>query len=514
MQTREKINPRDGSLKSMWQQHEVVSVFAPPSLSPDTYDVLIVGAGITGITTALLLQQEGKRCVVVEANTVGFGTTGGTSAHLNTFFDATYPDVESDFGSEGAKLLARAGKESFELIKSLVNALSIECDLQEKPAILYAETEKQAKQLEDILVSNNNVGVETTESADNKIPVDFIKALRIEGQGQFHPIKYLNGLVKEFLRLGGIIYENAMLSQSTFEDGIHIAKIPGKPAIQAKHLVYATHIPPGINLFNFKCAPYRSYVIAVLLRDEVYPQELIYDMQEPYHYFRTHTIDGKTMLLIGGEDHKTGHGNAEESFERLIAYANEYFDVAEVVYQWSSQYYVPTDGLPYIGLSPSGADTYVATGFNGNGMMFGTISGRMIADQIMGYESPYEKLFNPSRIKPVAGFTEFVRENADVAYHFVKDRFAIDEVDSLNVIPSDSGEIIEYKGEKLAVYKDRDGKVYVLSPVCTHAGCFVKWNNAEKSWDCPCHGGRYDKYGNVLTGPPQMALNTIFPEDS
>ncbi|HTN21592.1 MAG TPA: FAD-dependent oxidoreductase [Pelobium sp.] len=506
-----KFTPRDGSAISLWQAYNIQSRANATVSEKESCDVLIIGAGITGVTTALMLQSRGKKCVLVEANHVGFGTTGGTSAHLNTFFDATYPGVEKDFGKESAKLLAQAGKDTFSIIKDFINSLAIDCDYAEKPGILYAEDEAQAQQLQQIKESSIEAGVEVCDTSDNKIPVDFTAALKFVAQGQFHPLRYLEGLVKEFLRLGGVLYENSRVVKIESDDDIHLVHIQDRSLIKARNVVYATHVPPGFNLFNFRCAAYRSYVIAVKLKEENYPEELIYDMQEPYHYIRTHNVDGQSLLLIGGEDHKTGQGNEEESLRRLTDYASAYFDISEVVHGWSSQYYVPVDGLPYIGAYPGHKNTYLATGFNGNGMIFGTLAGQVISDQILRKENPYSQLFDPSRIKPIAGFKEWVKENADVAVHFVKDRLNVEGLESLQQIPADSGQVVELDGEKLAVYKSKDGKIHALSPVCSHAGCIVKWNPLEKSWDCPCHGGRYDPLGNVLTGPPRKPLEEVSP---
>lgn len=506
-----KLTPRDGSAISLWQAYNIQSRANATISEKESCDVLIIGAGITGVTTALILQRQGKQCVLVEANHVGFGTTGGTSAHLNTFFDATYPQVDQDFGKESSKLLAQAGKDAFSIIKNFINSSAIDCDYIEKPGILYAENKNQAEQLQQIKESALEAGVEVSETRDNKIPVDFTAAITFEAQGQFHPLKYLEGLIKEFLRLGGVLYENSRVVKIDSDDAIQTVHIQDQSLIKAKDVVYATHVPPGFNLFNFRCAAYRSYVIAVKLKEGNYPEELIYDMQEPYHYIRSHNVAGQNLLLIGGEDHKSGQGNEEESLKRLIDYASACFDVSEVVHSWSSQYYVPVDGLPYIGAYPGHKNTYLATGFNGNGMIFGTLAGQVISDQILRKENPYSQLFDPSRIKPIAGFKEWVKENADVAVHFVKDRLNVEGLESLQQIPADSGQVVELDGEKLAVYKDKNGEIHALSPVCTHAGCIVKWNALEKSWDCPCHGGRYDALGKVLTGPPRKPLEEVSP---
>jgi glycine/D-amino acid oxidase-like deaminating enzyme/nitrite reductase/ring-hydroxylating ferredoxin subunit len=503
-------NLRDSKLESLWQKgpfklDNAADIFAEGTL----YDVLIVGGGITGLTTALLLQKQGKQCILAEAYNLGFGTTGGTTAHLNTYFDTSYDDIESDFGLEGAKLVAQCSKDAFAIIAGFVQEYNIDCDLQYKDGYLYAETDEEAKMLDKTLEASKRAGVEVNEFADNGIAVPFKKAIVYKGQGQFHPLKYIYGLARAFVDAGGVICEHTFIRDSTHADGVHTA-ISDDITIKARNLVYATHLPPGINVLDFNCAPYRSYVLGLTLTNEsAYPDCLSYDMKDPYHYFRTHTINGKSYLLLGGEDHKTGHDDPEAAYNELESYARQYYDIAEVSFKWSSQYYSSADGLPFIGELPSSDTVYVATGYNGNGMMYGTIAGQIICDLITGTFNPYSKLFSPSRIKPVAGFMDFVKENADVAYRFIADRFSADDMSSLKELQPDSGTIVKYDGDKLAVYKDAQGKITALNPVCTHTKCIVNFNNAEKTWDCPCHGGRFDMDGKVLTGPPRTNLQKV-----
>ncbi|WP_113653241.1 FAD-dependent oxidoreductase [Pedobacter namyangjuensis] len=507
MEKSNKTIPRDSCTISPWQTlKEPFVAIADGSKTETVYDVIIVGAGITGLTTALLLQQAGKRCVVVEAGKIGFGTTGGTSAHLNTFFDATYPEVERDFGKQAAKELAEAGKEARSIIASLAGEYGIDCELEYKDGYLFSETGKQTDQLEQILQASLRAGIAVGESQTNDVPVPFERAIRFSRQGQFHPLKYIQGLAGAFQKLGGEILEESFVGDHGQAEGNIDVHIEGR-SLRGRNLVYATHIPPGITSFSFRCAPYRSYVLGIELKDDNYPSGLAYDMQEPYHYFRTHKIDGSKYLILGGADHKTGHGDPEQAFSDLESYARKYYGVKSIPFRWSSQYYVPVDGLPYIGLLNE--QVYIATGFNGNGMMFGTIAAKIIADMVLGIQNRFERLFSPSRLKPVAGFSEFVKENADVAWRFVADRFGIQELEKLSQLSTGEGRIAEFDGKKLALYKDVNGKVTALNPICSHAGCTVIFNAAEKSWDCPCHGGRFDLSGKVVCGPPRTDLEKV-----
>lgn len=506
--TENKYTTRDGQLDSLWQL-PAEALVNDQTLTSEVYDCLIIGGGITGLTAAVLLQQQGTKVALADAHNVGFGTTGGTSAHINTFADTTYPEVESAFGEEGAKLFAEAINEGASIIKLMVTDLNIDCQHEGKTGYLYAETDDEAKQLDDIYTGFVKVGVAANYTENVPTPVSYIKALEIPGQAQFHPITYLLALKDAFLKAGGHLFENTLIDKLEHSDDMHTA-ISNDKKINAKKVIYATHLPPGITVFSFKCAPYRSYVLAVTLQDDNYPDALIYDSQEPYHYVRTHQINGQNLLLVGGNDHKTGHDDPEQAFADLEAYARQYYNVAEIKYRWSSQYYIPADGLPYVGQIPFMAEgVYTATGFNGNGMMLGSISGKILADMVLGAESKYQPIFSSSRIKPIYGFTEFVKENADVAYRFVADRFGVEEKQSLQQLQPGTGQMVEFNDKKMAVYRDKDGTIHALDPVCTHAGCIVNFNAAECTWDCPCHGGRFAIDGKVLTGPPTKGLEQI-----
>lgn len=497
---------RDGACTSPWENAAVPSSARTGLPDETVYDCLVTGGGITGLTAALELQTAGKQTLLVDAHTIGFGTTGGTSAHINTFADTTFKEAESAFGEEGAKLFAAAIREGADQIKKNIDAYQIVCDYESKVGYLYAETDDEVKQLTDIYEGAVKVGVPVKYTNEVPTRVPFKQALIFEDQAQFHPIQYLLGIRKAYLAAGGTICENILIESVKTEGGLHIAN----NRFKAKALIYATHMPPNINLLNFECAPYRSYVMAVKLKSGKYPDALIYDSQEPYHYVRSHAIDGEQLLLAGGLDHKTGHGDPEEAFADLEKYVRKYYNVSFVKYQWSSQYYVPVDGLPYIGQMPVAAKgIYCATGYNGNGMMLGSVAGKILADLVAGKGNKYEKLFSPGRVKPVDSFSEFVKENIDVAYHFVADRLGVHETDSLKRLQPGTGKVVELGGKKVAAYRDEEGTIHALSPVCTHAACIVSWNGEEKSWDCPCHGARYNIQGEVLTGPATKALASI-----
>lgn len=500
---------RDGALQSLWQQE--IKTFGTPPAIEEQYDVAIVGAGITGLSLAIKLMEAGKSCIILEAKNLGYGTTGGTTAHLNTFFDATYDQVIKDFNLNTATLLAQAGKNAIASIRENAIRYRIDCELEEKAAYLFATDDDQVKQLEDLYEGTLQAGIDIQYSSETPFPIPYIKQAKIPHQAQFHPIKYIRGLAEAFTLTGGTILEDCRVTEHSSKAD-HLELTTTKGAINCRHAVYATHTPPGVNLLHFRLAPWRSYVMACTLKNDAYPNALGYDLADPYHYYRTHTYNGKRILIAGGKDHKTAQTDYDpnSSFTTLDEHVRTYFDVEDVLYKWSSQYYEPVDGLPYIGQLPgTSSNVYVATGYNGNGMIFGTVAAEIISSLITGKDDPYEQIFSPARVKPVAAFSKFVEQAASVVGHFIKDKLFLEKLENLADLKEGEGKLVKYEGDSYAMFKDARGKVHALSTTCTHAGCNIAWNPAELTWDCPCHGSRFSLNGEVVTPPATKDLNRI-----
>lgn len=500
---------RDGALTSLWQHNLPDYVSGSQKPGDEIYDVLIVGGGITGITTALLLQKAGKKCILAEARTIGFGTSGGTTAHLNTMLDSPYNVLEKNFGEENARLVASVTREALELIKKNVAQYNIECGHSEKKGFIFSQDDKQTKELDEIFEASKKAGCDVEYAQAIPVPVDFKKAIVFNREAQFHPSKYFYGLAKEFEKEGGILLQGCRITGVKENSVLEAQSTLGQ--INARRMIYATHIPPGVNLLHFRCAPYRSYAMAVKLRDNNYPDGLAYDMYDPYHYYRTQIVDGETYLVAGGEDHKTGHGeNTEACFTRLESYLRKHFSIESIDFRWSSQYFEPTDGLPYIGNLPGNPDNvFVATGFGGNGMTHSHVAAIVLTDLIVQGKSNYEKLFNPNRIKPVAGFANFVKEGADVAGIFIGKWFSSSKISELADLAPGEAKVVKYEGSSLALFKDETGNFHAVNPTCTHLSCAVAWNMAERTWDCPCHGSRFSADGEMLTAPARKDLEKV-----
>ncbi len=499
---------RDGHCSSLWQNTEAYQTSSNHQTG-QSYDVIIIGGGITGITTALQLQEAGKKCLVLEAYNLCFGTTGGTTAHINTLLDTPYATISKNFGAEGAVTVCQAAKEALQLVKDNIAKYDIDCGFVEAAAYVFSQNDQQSKQLDDLLLGSTDAGLLLNPVAEIPVPIAFEKAIRAEGQAKFNPVKYVFALAHAFENLGGIIMEHCRVQGVNEKDRAEVETTLGN--FWAEKVIYATHIPPGVNLVHLRCVPYRSYAMAVILKDNRQIPDLTYDLYDPYRYYRSQKEGDINYLIAGGFDHKTGHEeNTDGCLQALEAHVRTHFEVKEVRYRWSSQYYEPADGIAYIGQLPGHSkQVLVATGFGGNGMTYSHIAAITLKHIVLEEESAYIPLFSPGRVKPVAGFVNFITHNAAVAGQLVGQLFSREKLSELAGLAPGEGKVVVYDSKKIAVYKDDNGGIHAVSPTCTHLGCSVAWNKAEQSWDCPCHGARYAAEGAVLNAPASKALEKI-----
>lgn len=505
---------RDGAGRSLWQDTTEAFNAKAVQRGNTIFDVAIIGAGITGVSLALRLQLSGLSCILVEAHHAGFGTTGGTTAHINTFLDQPYTSIRKDFSHGSAASVARAVQDAVNLVRDNVRTYGIPCDWQEQDGYIHARTEEQENELANIVQYCRELGILAEHTNTTGLNMQaFRAAARFPGQSAFHPLKYVNAMLGEFQRKEGVLLQHCRMDKAE-HNGISTV-FTERGEIRARKLVYATHIPPGVNVLHTLNAPYRSYVIAATLdhRGEI-PSGLNYDMEEPYHYYRSYMDGGEPLLIVGGEDHKTGHQeDGHAPFLALEAHARERFPLRELRYAWSSQYYQPADGLAYIGLMPGhDEDVFVATGFGGSGMVYGSMAALILHDMITTGQSPYSEVFSPARVKPLASAAEFLKENADVAKDLVKGALSRDDLETLAGLAPGEGRMVAYEDRKMGLYKDEAGNIHAVDPVCPHMKCHVNWNDLEKTWDCPCHGSRFAVNGEVLTGPATKGLEVIQPE--
>jgi glycine/D-amino acid oxidase-like deaminating enzyme/nitrite reductase/ring-hydroxylating ferredoxin subunit len=501
---------RDGATTSLWQATSAPYKTKNAQLLPNDVDVIIVGGGITGISTGLLLQEAGKKCMILEATELCFGTTGGTTAHLNTLLDTPYSSIIQNFGMESANLIAQSAGDAIALIKANIEKYTISCDFEECHAYLFSQDEKQTEQLSAIYDANDLVNVPCQYTDQIPLPIAFAEAIVVSQQAKFHPVRYVHGLANAFENAGGIIKTNCRVTKfSESSEGVDVDCELG--LLHCSKFILATHIPPFINILHLRCAPYRTYAIAVRLKDDEYPEDLVYDMYDPYHYYRAQVVDGKKYLIVGGEDHKTAHeSNTQACFLRLESHARKYFEIDSIQHAWSSQYYESADGIPYIGNLPGHSENVmVATGFGGNGMIYSSVAATVFKSMVFGEENKLIDVFKPSRVKLIAGFKNFTDHNLDVLKHLVTRLFARDEFHGLADLAPGESKIIKIETQTIGIHKDDQGALHAVNAACTHMKCTVAWNLAEKSWDCPCHGARFSCDGRVLNGPASRDLEYV-----
>jgi glycine/D-amino acid oxidase-like deaminating enzyme len=483
-----------------------------PSFSPltadTTADVCVVGAGIAGLTTAYLLTQVGKSVVVLDDGSIGSGMTGVTTAHLANALDDRYLEIERMHGERGARLAAESHTAAIDRIDSIVSRERIACDFSRVDGYLFCAPEHGEDLLDRELAAAHRAGLHDVQKiARAPIAFDTGPCLRFPSQGQFHPLKYLAGLAQAIERGGGRIHTGTHATQVQGGDDAAVTTSAG--AVRARHVVVATNSPVNdLVVIHTKQAPYMTYVVGARVPKNAVTTALYWDTADPYHYLRLQPLDAThDLLIVGGEDHKSGQADdTAERHPRLERWARERFPhMGEVLYRWAGQVMETVDGLAFIGRNPLDHDNvYTVTGDSGMGMTHGTIAGMLITDQILGRHNSWAALYDPGRVTLRAA-GEYTREAANMAVQYA-DWVTPGDVDSVDHIANGSGAVIRRGAVKLAVYRDDAGALHERSAVCPHLGCIVAWNAAEQTWDCPCHGSRFDKFGTVINGPANVDL--------
>lgn len=474
-----------------------------PAAFPVEVDVVVVGGGVTGLTAALTLKRRGVSVAVVEMRRVGHGETGHTTAHLTELLDARYERIERDFGRDAAALVASSGRAALDHIEAW--SREFPCGFERVPGFMFAENGEQAHALEREVEAARAAGVDAAFVDEVPLPFPTVGAMRVERQAQFHPMAYLHGLARALPGGGCHLFEECRVTEVDDGEPCRVALESGVE-LRARSVLVTANVPVfNLLLLHTKVAAYRTYALAAR-EGRVPPPGLYWDAGDPYHYVRRHDDARGPWLIVGGEDHKTGQcDDTAAAYSRLRAYASERFGAADFAYEWSGQVIEPVDGLPYIGRNAASDNVFVATGLSGNGMTLGTLAGVMLADACQGAANPWSELYEATRMKVVGTVRDMVVENVDFPVHLIGDRLAV-PTRTLDDLAPGEGDVVMVGGRKLAVYCDERGTLHGLSPVCTHMGCHVSWNNAESSWDCPCHGGRFDALGRVLNGPPLAPL--------
>ncbi|MBA2726735.1 MAG: FAD-dependent oxidoreductase [Parachlamydiaceae bacterium] len=504
------MSNNSGFSKSLWMEIPVPS-FIPLETNLNA-DVCIVGAGIVGLTCAYTLAKQGKSVVVLDQGTVGGGQTARTTAHLTWVLDDRYYDLEKIFGEEGSRLAAESHSAAVDYIEKIVVEEEIDCDFERVDGYLFVPPEESNEILDKEFIAVKKTGMELHKVARAPFSSSFDTGpcLQFPRQAQFHILKYLQGLIKAVLKHGGKIFSHTHVTN--IEDGSPcLVKTSLGAEIRAHSVIVATCTPVNNRFYiHTKQSAYRTYVIAASVPKGSIQKGLYWDTLDPYHYIRIqkNLIDSNLeWLVVGGEDHKTGQGPANNSiYDHLEVWAKKRFPMIDKIeYRWSGQVFEPVDSLAFIGLNPGDKNIYIATGDSGNGMTHGTIAAILLPDLILGKKNLWKKLYEPSR-KTCSTASKFIQENLNSIIQ-LKDWFTPGEIKKVDALAADNGIILRKGIKKIAVYKDNQNKIHISSAFCPHLGGCVRWNHAEKSWDCPLHGSRFDGCGHVITGP---SINNLY----
>jgi glycine/D-amino acid oxidase-like deaminating enzyme/nitrite reductase/ring-hydroxylating ferredoxin subunit len=489
----------DGNV-SYWMATAPETSFPPYRVDDLKVDVAVLGGGITGLTTALLLQQAGASVAVVEAGRVACGVTGSTTAKVTSLHGLTYARLTSRFGAQGARAYGEANQAGLELIARLVEELRIDCDFERLPAFTYTEDPQRVSAIDKEVEAAQEAGLPASFATDIGLPFPVRGAVRFDHQAQFHPRKFCVGLAEAIHGDGGRVFEQTRALD--IRPGFPCTVKTDHGPLRAEHVMLATHLPffDPAGLFA-KTSPSRSYAAAVTLAEPAPPG--MYLSADPATRSVRPLVGGSGQAVLAGEEHKTGHGrDTRAHYQALEAWARDRFAVRSVDYRWSAQDYLPVDGIPYIGrLIPGYGRLHVATGFKKWGMTHSAVAALLLRDEIAGRANPWSGLFRATRLHPLASAKELAAHNLDVGLRFAGDRLLTARpAPARGLAPGQAG-IRQLDGEKVAAYRDDDGRLHAVSGRCTHLGCLVVWNAAERSWDCPCHGSRYTYDGKVIQGP-------------
>jgi glycine/D-amino acid oxidase-like deaminating enzyme/nitrite reductase/ring-hydroxylating ferredoxin subunit len=479
-----------------------------------TVDVLIVGAGVTGMMSAYLLRKAGLRVALIERARLASRDSGHTTAHLTCVTDMWLSKLANTFGKQHAKAVWDAGMAAIDEIERIVREEEIACEFTRVPGYLHSPFSGGQADERPNLRKDAKLANEFGFEAAYLDCVPFMKrpGVRFADQAKFHPLQFLYSLARKLKSGNCHIFENSTVTK--FESKKKRAKI-NRDWINYDRVVLATNNPllgeSGLvssMVFQTKLALYSTYAIGATIPRGSIPIASFWDTNDPYQYLRVDRHkDQPDFAIFGGEDHKTGQArNTETRFRRLEKALLHMVPEAKVEYRWSGQVIETNDGLPYIG--PNEDDQFIATGYSGNGYTFGTVAAMMARDWITGIRNPWSDLFNPDRKKIRGGTWDYLRENKDYPYYLIQSRFRAPEGTSLKAVKKGEGKLLKLGRKRIAVYRDRTGALKKMSAVCTHMGCLVRWNQAEATWDCPCHGSRFGPKGNVLAGPAETPLSS------
>jgi len=488
-------------MSSLWIETTKNGLNLKPLEGDEETEICVIGAGLFGLTTAYYLTLLGKKVTVVEKGDFGEKVSGNTTGKITSQHGLFYDHLIKDYGEEYARKYLEANEEGIKNIKDIIEKEKIECDFSERKAYVYALKQDEVQDIEKEVEAVKKIGKDAKLVTETDLPFKVKAAIEFDGQAQFHARKYMIGLAKSILR------ENKIYNFTTVTDvkkeGEIFTVFTDRGNINAKYVVLATHYPiinaPGFHFL--KMYQSTSYIIAIETESKL-PQGMYINEKPPIYSFRTATYNDKDILLIGGSDHKTGEPIPDNSkYEDLEKKAKGWYPDCKVLFKWNTRDCISLDKIPYIGeFSNLMSNMYIGTGFKKWGMAFSNIAAKIVTDKIMGKQNKYEETFTATRLKPIKNRWEVKNMVKESVESIALNKFKI-ESHSIDEIENDNGGIVKIDDDNVGVYKDKDGKIYVVNPVCTHLGCLLSWNNLDKTWDCPCHGSRFDYMGRNLYEP-------------
>jgi len=470
-------------------------------------DVAIVGAGIVGLSAARILTRAGKRVAVVEMDRVGRGVTGYTTAKVTSGHGVIYHEIESKHGLDKARAYASANGWALREIVRWIDEDAIDCDFDRRSNYVYCENETGLGTLKKEAEATRRAGLQTSLVVDIDLPFAVAGALRLDNQAQFHPRRYLLGLADKLESEGTRLFEESRVVDVRDEDRCLVQTSEGQ--VVADHVILATHYPfLDRGLFFPRVHPKRSYAVVGPIDPVSAPSGMYISIDQPTRTIRTIPDGERTLLLVGGNGHPAGQRlDTQECYRDLERWALDRFGITDITHRWSTHDGVTIDGLPYAGTARRSSERiYTATGFGKWGLTNGTVAASIICDAILGRPNPFASLFDQHRLTLAASAEKFLVENAKIAQHFVGDRIKHPQGRAATDLGRGEAAVVGVGAGQVAAYRDEAGELHGVSATCTHLGCIVSWNSAEKSWDCPCHGSRFDYEGRVLHGPATKDL--------
>lgn len=502
---------------SYWQFSETLPKF--PSLASDLeVDVVIIGGGLTGITAAWLMKREGARVALIERHRCAAADTGHTTAHLTYVTDERLQTLVKNFGKDGARAFWEAGAAAIDHIYEITKTASPHAEFKWVPGYLHGKLDHSDDKDRESLQKDAELAQELGFDAQFLDSVPFMKrpGIRFANQAKFHALKYLEPLLSAIPGDGSHVFENTEMTEVESDP---LTVHAGQFKIRCNYLMIATHTPllgktPLLKgtLFQSKLSLYTSYVLGAELPPDTVPEALFWDISDPYYYLRVDHHRDRDYIIFGGDDCKTGQEhNPNAVYAKLQAKLKTLLPQADVKHRWLGQVVETNDGLPFIGENEG--KQFIATGFCGNGFTLGTLAAFMACDRYFGRKNPWFDLFRVDRRQFHGGTWRYIKENLDYPFYMLRDRLKGAEGESPDDVKIGEGKILKLNGQKVAAYRDTDAKLVLLSPICTHLKCLVRWNAADKTWDCPCHGSRFKATGEVFSGPAETPLEKIpWPE--